>query len=661
MMKLWNLFGFGVITLALATGCNKHPENLNGPEIEDDGEPLYVSMNLQLPMASPGTRTATGETDTEPGQAYENTVRNVLLVLASKDDEYIAHSATGKIVTGNNNALTVTSSISKSYLGQYYNKYGNGEQLNAGNDVIRLYAYCNPPQDLLDSFKVEEKRARWTDFSCEVGEKQTVVKTEEKEEGALDGKNQSIWTGNSFLMSNTEIHEAKLPISYNAWEEYATQSKPFKFMGGDLNADGKSIPVERSVARFDFKDGSTNLDNGGLGNNTYEITSTGASNGKLKVQLLRMSLVNMSKSFYYLKRVTKDASLTSKRILCGEETVNNWVVDTDWDKPHKNVEEGGQMDPTTLETYYNFRLFNDEGKIDESTRMLWNNHRVDQVLSGADLGGGYRIWRYVTENTIPGEMHQRSGASTGIVFKGKIMAEGTGDDAVNPDLWKALNGEYEIKQVDGKPIGYVQTLTYKNAAGKEETKSYPILYLFNDVLYVGWNHQVKEDAGTDEGLPLWSAVYKKQGDAKSPDDWYQEVVRLSNEGQEETDEFTNALKEFRRAATEAGFTLYQASVDVENTTADISYGPGYYCYYYYWNRHNDNGRPGTMGQMEFGVVRNNIYKLSVNKINYLGHPRRSDNDPEPPTPETPNEDAKVYLEVAVKVREWVVRENNIEF
>ena len=29
-MKLWNLFGFGVITLALATGCNKHPENLNG-------------------------------------------------------------------------------------------------------------------------------------------------------------------------------------------------------------------------------------------------------------------------------------------------------------------------------------------------------------------------------------------------------------------------------------------------------------------------------------------------------------------------------------------------------------------------------------------------------------------------------------------------------
>ena len=68
-----------------------------------------------------------------------------------------------------------------------------------------------------------------------------------------------------------------------------------------------------------------------------------------------------------------------------------------------------------------------------------------------------------------------------------------------------------------------------------------------------------------------------------------------------------------------------------------------------------------MGQMEFGGVRTNIYKLSVNKINYLGHPRRSDNDPEPPTPETPNEDAKVYLEVAVKVREWVVRENNIEF
>ena len=67
-MKLWNLFGFGVIALALATGCNKHPENLNGPEIEDDGEPLYVSMNLQLPMASPGTRTQQEKPIPNPGK-----------------------------------------------------------------------------------------------------------------------------------------------------------------------------------------------------------------------------------------------------------------------------------------------------------------------------------------------------------------------------------------------------------------------------------------------------------------------------------------------------------------------------------------------------------------------------------------------------------------
>ena len=68
-----------------------------------------------------------------------------------------------------------------------------------------------------------------------------------------------------------------------------------------------------------------------------------------------------------------------------------------------------------------------------------------------------------------------------------------------------------------------------------------------------------------------------------------------------------------------------------------------------------------MGTMEFGVVRNNVYKLSVKSIHNLGHPRISENDPDKPTPETPNEDAKVYLEVAVEVRPWTVRLNEIDF
>lgn len=68
-----------------------------------------------------------------------------------------------------------------------------------------------------------------------------------------------------------------------------------------------------------------------------------------------------------------------------------------------------------------------------------------------------------------------------------------------------------------------------------------------------------------------------------------------------------------------------------------------------------------MGPMEFAVVRNNVYKLSVNSIKKLGHPRISDNDPDKPTPETPDESNDIYFSVTCKVKDWGVRINGIEF
>lgn len=68
-----------------------------------------------------------------------------------------------------------------------------------------------------------------------------------------------------------------------------------------------------------------------------------------------------------------------------------------------------------------------------------------------------------------------------------------------------------------------------------------------------------------------------------------------------------------------------------------------------------------MEQMEFAVVRNNVYKMAVTKINRLGHPRLSENDPDPVDPDDPNETGNVYISVSVEVLPWVVRVNDIEF
>ena len=57
----------------------------------------------------------------------------------------------------------------------------------------------------------------------------------------------------------------------------------------------------------------------------------------------------------------------------------------------------------------------------------------------------------------------------------------------------------------------------------------------------------------------------------------------------------------------------------------------YYMNYYYFIRHNDNEDENSTGPMEFGVVRNNIYRLSVAGFNGLPTPYNPEDPDEPPT------------------------------
>ena len=164
------------------------------------------------------------------------------------------------------------------------------------------------------------------------------------------------------------------------------------------------------------------------------------------------------------------------------------------------------------------------------------------------------------------------------------------------------------------------------AAGKR-------IYVFNNVLYGAWKDvKAAAEAGTD---PTLQAAYNQAATGVAADA-----------------EPTGA------AAAAAGFTGYSPK------------NGKYYVYYYYWNRHNDNLDPYNMGVMEFAVVRNNVYKLAVDKISRFGHPTPPDPsnpdpdpepDPDPVDPDDPDESVNYYFNVTVKVLPWTVRINNIEF
>lgn len=685
-MKKFSKFFMSMLAMCTIAACSN--DELGNEPVVDPGastDAVYLSVKVQLPTGA-GTRSETlpeggSNNGTEIGNDNENKVNSVLLVLAESHEDEDGNSTeddykfigcaekSAKDLTQTNDIATAVQSISKSVLSTYYGSTG---VLTGGKEIIKVFVFCNPTDALKRIFAgISQGDKTWYDQICTISEEPN---------GTCD--NAAIWGGTNhnggFLMSSYEIAKKQFPTHFSDWDKFTTVETPFNLSGNNTGLtgsgmdgsttinNGNPVKVERSVARFDFKDGSGKT---GDQANTYDVVfDETRENCLVQIKLTKMALVNMSKNFYYLRRVSDNGLKNGENYgLCGLEyddnTNANYVVDTD--AAEKN--SGSIIDNNNYANYFNFCLghkpTDGDWTIDPTARDQWYTSTISTVLDDGsndiddpktdDSGwyeenkshDGYKIWRYVTENTIPGETsNQKHGISTGIVFKGKMVA--TEHDKTSK-LYEALMSTAEISDEN------------------------PILYAYGTDLFVTWKEVRAMAIEQGETSPMYKAVfgeqqtsYKKpvaevkEGDniktpavysenPESPDfkwnAWYN-----NTEGRKDTD-----LKIFKQAATAIGCTLYERSEDGSDK--------GYYCYYYYWNRHNDNENNAVMGPMEFAVVRNNVYKLAVTSISKLGHPRISENDPDPEDPDNPDEDGDVYLRVSVQVLPWVVRINDIKF
>lgn len=96
------------------------------------------------------------------------------------------------------------------------------------------------------------------------------------------------------------------------------------------------------------------------------------------------------------------------------------------------------------------------------------------------------------------------------------------------------------------------------------------------------------------------------------------------------------------SVTSGNMDLYQAK---KFQKAD----DGYHCYYVYWIRHLDNYKNTEMGVMEFGVVRNNLYRMIIAQVSGLGDSEII------VVPDKPDE-GETNLKVILNVKPWIVRD-----
>ncbi len=638
-MNTKNLFCAAAIMLGTVfTACTSDISDIkqdDKPAI-DDGAKVY--LNIDLSMATGGlTRSQTG-TDggssdgTETGQLNENTISNVMVLLVGLDKDgndkcFIAKWT--KDLTSSpieiKDPQTLTADFNRSAFLDHYEAHKNEDDNNNKNRVA-VYVICNYTNaiDALvgNAGPLAGNIDKWV--------KNGIVGTQDNGSDYTKST-MPYWQDNKFLMSNASRYESYIPT-----KEKIEEGKDYNSPGNAFNlTPNGAIEVERAVARFDYapdiddKDASgakisqvkTETTTDGKTVYYYEVAIDGTNADgsvntnaeKLKVYLKRMALVNMNRKFYLFRRVSKDGTPTpgesnnNEFLICGKERNNNFVVDPEWQFKK-------EFTNTTAVTEFEKRFFYYVGVRDIinadgiEVNNKWDNYEIDKILENTKYDNTYHFWRYVIPNTIPGTNIQKNGVSTGVVFKAKIEPA----DITKPIGSKMTLG-YDIFSFKGKVLGSWKDV--QNFATAENAD--PILKkAYNDAVAKAASLNLAEGA-----------------DPKTLDD-----------------------TETEAAVKTGGFAKY----GVVNGAAGVD-GQGYYCYYYYWNRHNDNGNPNQMGPMEFGVVRNNVYKLHVTSLKRLGHPFRPGNDPDPIKPETPDEETKLYMNLSVKVRPWTVRKNYVDF
>lgn len=676
--------------LPLLTACSHDDFPQTGEEEAGtagrDGVYMTVTLN---PQGRGATRSETIGPDTssggvEVGSDVENAVNEVLIVITDNKNNYIASSR----VPGTDNKGTIeavsvagaplyqtTAKFNKTDISTYYDANKGNQDVNK----INVFIFCNPTSDLISRInQVADGSGEYTASNW-----YEMVYTDNTSDGIWNRRNNG---SEGFTMSNVTLAPRLFPATIDEWNKYSTATTAFKLSG--LNQPGTeeavdnltnagAVNVQRMAARLDFRDGSQIEHEGYNGIKgepfTYAVVNNADGDNIVKCTLYSMGLTNMSKTQYYLGRVSDNGLPAGPGFqLCGYEMPDNYVIST-------YAQEKREMIDTDFSKYFSYPFFTPEGLV-ASKGEGWDWIYCSEVVKGASDNYGdksFHVWRYVMENTIPGRTPQVNSQSTGVIFKSRLLPTEVLNSATATKWEKEL---YTALNYAGNGNG--SSLLTRNP------DTDPILYsLAGNTLYVTWENVQQAAlnvAGFNEELtaaeqdldrkaPLYILCFGTGGygtitiDGKTFTDDLAEDSDSANakwqiwENARQADPnhtstaTQNARMAFKQKATSLGFTLYQSSQDSETQEW------GYYCYYYYWNRHNDNLQNGVMGPMEFAVVRNNVYKLTVTRLNTLGHPRIPENDPNPPTPDTPDESSEVYISVSVDVVPWVVRMNDIAF
>lgn len=407
------------------------------------------------------------------------------------------------------------------------------------------------------------------------------------------------WTGQSLTLDDVRNH-----IQTTAWTASGSDYSDFVMTSAadatlTLNSNPESDPakatvnVERMAARLDYKAEAS-----------YPCTDpayTGAT-----VEITGAALVNnLTAGSYIIKRVADDVNGTNLSYL-GDETADENGAATNYVLDPWTASKNGNLYGTWF-----MNGFSDPNR--------WAGY----VQPGTSVSDGAETWQrigYTLENTTAADA-AGSDYSTGVVFKAKFNPQGVAN--------------------------YTEGETFFAYGTK--------IYASMEDMMAGFYGSKFDDLDNITSCATWGDVKQFITSTLLTNDpsGYNKYLEGLAEGKDDSETVANAssLTWGNYMLNECGYSKDENGKVVLDQNGNVTrialqpYGTRTYedatCYYTWWVRHSNDNDDTKKGIMEYAIVRNNIYKLTVNSVYSLGG-------------EVPEEESLI---VDVYVNDWLLLDN----
>lgn len=398
------------------------------------------------------------------------------------------------------------------------------------------------------------------------------------------------WTGRSLKLADVRdhIHTAAWTASGSDYSDFVMTSAADAML--TLNSNPESNPataevnVERMAARLDYKaEASYTCTDPKYSGATVEITGAALVN-------------NLTAGSYLLKRVADDVNGVPTYL--GNET------------PDAGVQTNYVLDPWTAGKTSANNSFTIGGEANKTAKDLYGewfgnisqdpNYWADYVQPGIEVSDGTEKWQrigYTLENTTAADA-AGSDYSTGVVFKAKFNPQGVAN--------------------------YTKGETFFAYGTK--------IYASMEDMMAGFYGSEFADLDNITSCTTWGDVKQFIASTLLTNDpsGYNKYLEGLAEGKDDSETVANAssLTWGKYMLNECGYSKDENGkvvLDQNDKVTRIAlqpYGTRTYedatCYYTWWVRHSNDNDDTKKGIMEYAIVRNNIYKLTVNSVYSLG-------------------------------------------